>query len=155
MSVNSEDCIQMVNRKAEVRRATSQATPSSTTFNHLSHESRLSRFGSIGCSRANAAWLTTMRGAVWVRPQPTGVIHQSPREDLSIITSQAKGLRARCCSSKGVHAHALGCVLVVFRLVSAVWVTVPTWSRIVHRTHKVALDLTNVQAGHMARAVVT
>ena len=52
MSVDGEDRDQMVNRKAEVRRA----------------------------SRANAARPTTMRGAVWVRPQPAGIIHQSPRK---------------------------------------------------------------------------
>jgi len=63
MSVDGEDRDQMVNRKAEVRRA----------------------------SRANAARPTTMRGAVWVRPQPAGIIHQSPSQhrSWSLVFKQA------------------------------------------------------------------
>ena len=51
MRVEGEDADQVVYRKAEVRPA----------------------------SWANGARLTTMRDAVWVAPQPTGVVHQSPR----------------------------------------------------------------------------
>jgi len=77
-SWRGEDCCWVVDREAEVRPATSQAAPSSTTFSHLSNESGLSSFGSVGCSWANGAWPTTKRGAVQQRPQPTGIIDQSP-----------------------------------------------------------------------------
>ena len=51
MSGDSEDAKQVVDRKAEVRPASS----------------------------ANGAWPTTVRGAVWVAPQPTRIVHRSPR----------------------------------------------------------------------------
>jgi len=30
-------------------------------------------------SWANGAWPTTKRGAAWQRPQPTGIVYQSPK----------------------------------------------------------------------------
>ena len=60
-SWRSEDCCQVVDRKAEVRPA----------------------------SWANGARPTTKRDAAWKRPQPPGIIHQSPRKDKMMATYQA------------------------------------------------------------------
>jgi len=54
MRVDSEDRVQVVDRKAEVRPA----------------------------SWANGAWPTTKGDAAWRRPQPTEIVHHSPAHRL-------------------------------------------------------------------------